>query len=41
MDDVGPTAEQAEEIMRFISITGSNDQVTSRPEGYRSRHELF
>ena len=41
MDDVGLTAEQAEEIMRFISITGSNDQVLSALEGYRSRHELF
>ena len=27
--------------MRFISITGSNDQVLSALEGYRSRHELF
>ena len=41
MDDVGLTAEQAEEIIRFISITGSNDQVLSALEGYRSRHELF
>ena len=41
MDDVGLTAEQAEGIMRFISITGSNDQVLSALEGYRSRHELF
>ena len=41
MDDVGLTAEQAEEIMRFISITGSNEQVLSALEGYRSRHELF
>ena len=41
MDDVGLTGEQAEEIMRFISITGNNDQVLSALEGYRSRHELF
>ena len=41
MDDVGLTAEQAEEIMRFISITGSNDQVLSALEGYHGRHELF
>ena len=41
VDDVGLTAEQAEEIMRFISITGSNDQVLSALEGYRGRHELF
>ena len=41
MDDVGLTVDQAEEIMRFISITGSNDQVLSALEGYRGRHELF
>ena len=41
MDDVGLTADQAEEIMRFISITGNNDQVLSALEGYRGRHELF
>ena len=41
MDDVGLTADQAEEIMRFISITGSNDQVLSALEGYQGRHELF
>ena len=41
VDDVGLTADQAEEIMRFISITGSNDQVLSALEGYRGRHELF
>ena len=41
IDDVGLTADQAEEIMRFISITGSNDQVLSALEGYRGRHELF
>ncbi len=40
-EDVGLTAEQADEIMRFISITGSNDQVLSALEGYRGRHELF
>ena len=41
IDDVGLTGDQAEEIMRFISITGSNDQVLSALEGYRGRHELF
>ena len=41
MDDVGLTADQAEEIMRFFSITGSNDQVLSALEDYRGRHELF
>ena len=41
MDDVGLTADQAEEIMRFISITGSNDQVLSALEGYAGRNETF
>ena len=41
MDDVGLTAEQAEEIMRFISITGSNRQVLDALAGYQGRHELF
>ena len=35
------TGEQADEILKFISITGSNNQVLSALEEYRSRHELF
>ena len=41
MEDVGLTAEQADEIMRFISITGSNRQVLDALAGYQGRHELF
>ena len=40
-EDVGLTAEQADEIMRFISITGSNRQVLDALAGYQGRHELF
>ena len=40
-DEVGVSAESADEILKFIAITGSNDQVLSALEGYRSRHELF
>ena len=40
-EDVGLTAEQADEIMRFISITGSNRQVLDTLAGYQGRHELF
>lgn len=40
-EDVGLTAEQADEIMRFISITGSNRQVLDALSGYQGRHELF
>ena len=35
------TGEQADEILKFISITGSNNHVLSALEKYRSRHELF
>ena len=40
-EDVGLTAEQADEIMRFISITGSNRQVLDALAAYQGRHELF
>ena len=40
-EDVGLTAEQADEIIRFISITGSNRQVLDALAGYQGRHELF
>ena len=40
-EDVGLTAEQADEIMQFISITGSNRQVLDALAGYQGRHELF
>ena len=40
-EDVGLTAEQADEIMRFISITGSNRQVLDALAVYQGRHELF
>ena len=40
-EDVGLTAEQTDEIMRFISITGSNRQVLDALSGYQGRHELF
>ena len=40
-EDVGLTAEQTDEIMRFISITGSNRQVLDALAGYQGRHELF
>ena len=40
-EDVGLTAEQADEIMRFISITGSNRQVLDALAGYQGRHKLF
>ena len=40
-EDIGITAEQADEILKFIAIQGDNDQVLTALEGYRGRHELF
>ncbi len=40
-EDVGLTAEQADEIMRFISITGSNRQVLDALAGYQGQNEVF
>ena len=41
MDDCALTAEEADEILRFIAITGSNSQVIEALEGYTGRNELF
>ena len=41
LEDCGLTQEQAEEILRFISITGTNDQVLTALEGYQDRNEIF
>ena len=40
-DDCGLTGEQADEILRFIAITGTNDQVLAALEGYRGKNETF
>ena len=40
-EGIGLNAEQAEEIMRFIAIDGSNAEVLQALEGYRGRHPLF
>ena len=41
MDDCGLTAEQADDILAFISIRGTNAQVLAALEGYAGRNELF
>ena len=33
--------EQADEILRFIAISGANAEVIAALEGYRGRHEVF
>ena len=40
-EEVALTEEQADEILRFIAITGSNAEVLSALEGYRGRSEVF
>ena len=39
--EVGVSAENADEILKFIAITGGNDQVLSALEGYTGRNEMF
>ena len=41
VEDCGLTREQADEILKFIAITGTNDEVLSALEGYRGRSEAF
>ena len=40
-DDIGLTDTQAGEIIKFIAIQGSNQEVLSALEGYRGRDPLF
>ena len=40
-DDCGLTDEQANEILKFIAIRGSNAEVLAALEGYAGRDELF
>ena len=39
--DCGLTDDQADEILKFIAITGSNDAVIAALEGYTGRSEVF
>ena len=40
-EGISLTGEQADEILKFISITGSNNEVLNSLEAYRGRHKLF
>jgi len=40
-DELGLTPEQAQEILAFIAIRGTNDEVLAALEGYAGRSELF
>ena len=41
ISDCGLTDEQADEILKFIAITGSNAEVLAALEGYAGRNEIF
>ena len=41
VDDCGLTEAQADEILKFISIFGSNQEVIAALEGYAGRNEVF
>lgn len=40
-EEIGLTEDQADEILKFISITGGNQEVLDSLEAYRGRHQLF
>ena len=40
-DECGVSAESAGEILKFIAITGGNEQVLAALESYRGRSEVF
>ncbi len=39
--EIGLTQQQADEILKFIAITGSNSDVIAALEGYAGRNEVF
>ena len=41
LEDCGLTDEQADEILKFIAITGTNGEVLTALEGYAGRNEMF
>ena len=41
MDDCGLTDEQADAILKFIALSGTNAEVLAALEGYAGRNEIF
>ena len=41
MDECGVSEEAADEILKFIAITGTNAEVIAALEGYTGRNEIF
>ena len=40
-EEIGVPADAADEILKFIAITGTNAEVIAALEGYRGRNEVF
>ena len=40
-EEIALTEEQANEILKFIAITGTNEEVLAALEGYKGRNEVF
>ncbi|MBP3509392.1 histidine--tRNA ligase [Oscillibacter sp.] len=40
-EEIALTGEQASEILKFIAITGTNEEVLAALEGYQNRNEVF
>ena len=40
-EEIALTEEQADEILKFIAITGTNEEVLAALEGYKGRNEVF
>ena len=41
IDEIALTEAQADEILKFIAITGSNEEVLAALQGYAGRNEVF
>ncbi len=41
VDECGVSADSADEILKFIAITGGNEQVLAALESYRGRNKVF
>ncbi|MBQ4566427.1 MAG: histidine--tRNA ligase [Oscillospiraceae bacterium] len=41
VDDLGLSPENADEILKFIAIRGTNSEVIAALEGYRGKNEVF
>ena len=41
VDECGVSADSADEILKFIAITGGNEKVLAALESYRGRNEVF